>query len=68
MNLQIVGSYPTDDLNRVAAVFLEDIADQPVPLEAEKTLAGIRQAVAEQIATDTMIQDIIGLFRKEGAS
>ena len=61
MNIHLVGSYPSDDINGLVAVFLEDIAGQPLPQAAEFRLAEIRQAVAEGRATDDMVLDIIRL-------
>ncbi|MCG6859761.1 MAG: hypothetical protein LJE70_00495 [Chromatiaceae bacterium] len=62
MNIHNIASYPTDDMNGLIAVFLKDVANQPVPRGGETRLAEIRRAVSERRASEQMIMDIYELF------
>jgi len=62
MDRQSKNTFPSNDINGLIAVLLDDVADRPVPQGAQTRLAEIHQAVAEGRATDDMVIDIIRLF------
>ncbi len=53
---------PFKDVNGLTAIFLDDVADRPVPQGSEARLAEIRQAIDEGTATVDMALEIIDLF------
>jgi hypothetical protein len=53
---------PFTDINGLVALFLDDIAERPVPRGAESLLAEIRQAAADGTATMAMATTIVDLF------
>jgi hypothetical protein len=53
---------PFQDINGLVSLFLEDIADRPVPPGAESLLEEIRVATAHGDATVSMAAAIVELF------
>jgi hypothetical protein len=62
MEIRRPGPASFSDTNGLVAAFLDDIAERPIPREAEPTIGEIRQAVAAGTATAAMAIRIIELF------